>query len=188
MAQPGRRSAIYGSATTSDGRGLPVPIDTAVGLADKAGVEPSRLDMAIDGLIKLCEDGAQLLDNQGPMLDALMKRVQVEAQRSLARIEQLTAEEDARVERGEATTLPGINDMLARALDIVNRVTVVMDRVNKMLLNAIKAKDTAIRLRTFIATGDEAQTGLEGLGESALRRMVNLTANGEMLPPEERRG
>ncbi len=192
MAQPGRRSAIYGSqgsAQHADGSGLPVTVDSNVGFVDKANVDPSRLDAAIDSLVRLCEDGAALIDENGPMLRALMQRVQVEANRALARIEALSNLEQSQLEKGEdAASIPGLTDMLARSLDIVNKVTVVMDRVNKMLVNAVKAKDTAIRLRTFIATGDSDTHGLENLSENALRRMINLTANGEMLPSEERRG
>lgn len=188
MGQPGRKSTIYGSAVTADGRGLPMTVDNNTGLADKAGIEPSRLDGAISSLIKLCEDGAELLDQNGPMLTVLMQRVQKEAQRSLAEIERVSLEEDRQRDAGEiVATIPGINDQLARALEIANKVSIVMDRVNKMLVNAIKAKDTAVRLRTFIATGDMEQTGLENMSESALRRMVNETANGEMLPQEERK-
>lgn len=188
MARPGRRSIIYGEATTADGRGLPVTVDGRGGLIDQAGIQPTELDEAIGSLIKLCEDGGELLSTSGPMLDALMKRVDVEAKKALARIEQLSAEEDARVAKGEATTIPGINDMLARALDVANRVTIIMDRVNKMLLNAVKAKDTAVRLRTFVATGDEQDRGINNMSENALRRLVNATLAGDQLPAEDRRG
>lgn len=192
MAHPGRRSAIYGtqgSAQHADGSGLPVIVDSNVGLVDRANVDPSRLDTAIDSLVRLCEDGAALIDENGPMLRALMQRVQVDANRTLKQIEMLSLKEQQALDAGEdPKTIPGLTDMLARSLDIVNKVTVVLDRVNKMLVNAVKAKDTAIRLRTFIATGDAETHGLENLSENALRRMINLTANGEMVPLEERRG
>jgi hypothetical protein len=185
----GRRSMIYGEATTADGRGVPVTIDGApTGLADKAGIEPSRLDVAVNGLIKICEDGAEMLEHNGPMLTALMQRVQVEAKKALHRIEMQSAAEDALTEDERAKIIPGINDQLARALDIASKVSVILDRVNKMLTNAVKAKDVAIRLRTYIATGDQEDRGLESMGENALRRLVNATANGDSLPIEERRG
>lgn len=188
MAQPGRRSTIYGSAELTDGRGLPVPIERGVGLSDKAGMEPDKLDAAIDSLVRLCEDGAGLLDECGPMLTALMEQVKKEAAKALRRIEKLSDAEDAMTVDEQSKIVPGINDQLGRALDIVGKVTTVMDRVNKMLGNAVKAKDTAIRLRTFIATGDVESHGLEGMSENALRRMVNLTAGGETIAREERRG
>jgi hypothetical protein len=174
---------VYGSAETLDGAGLPVTIDTNVGLADKAGIEPSRLDTAIDGLVKLCEDGARVLDDSSPMVEAYMRRLSVEAAKALKTIEDLSAAEGA----GEAA-IPGINDMLARTLDIVSKITTIQEKVSKMLVNAVKAKDVAIRLRTFIATGDEEDHGLEDMSENALRRLINATASGDQLPREERRG
>jgi len=188
MGQPGRRSAIYSEARTNDGRGLPMTVEGGnTGLIDKANVDPTRLDAAIDSLVRLCEDGAALIDENGPMLRALMQRVQIEANRTLKQIEALSELEQSQAEKGESTVIPGLNDMLARTLDIVNKVTTIMDRVNKMLVNAVKSKDTAIRLRTFIATGDSETHGLENLSENALRRLINQTANGEMVPEEERR-
>lgn len=184
----GRKSAIYGQAITGDGRGVPMTIDNNVGLIERAGVEPSRLDGAIDGLITLCEDGASMLATNGTVLAKLMTRVNAEAEKALARIEQLSAAEEQMTPEELAKIVPGINDQLGRSLDIVNKVTIVLDRVNKMLANAVKAKDIAIRLRTFIATGDELDTGLEGMSESQLRRIINATANGEMIPQVERRG
>lgn len=189
MAKPGRRSAIYGdqaSATTIDGRGLPVTIDSVVGLADRAGVEPTKLDNAIAGLIAMCEDGAELLQEAGPLVRGLVEQMKKEAEKTVHRIEMLSAAQDAKTEDEQMKIVPGITDMLARSLDVTNKITIVLDRVNKMLLNAVKAKDVAIRLRTFIATGDEAAHGLEDMGENALRRLVNLTANGEMVPAAER--
>jgi hypothetical protein len=188
MAHAGRRSTIYGEASTADGRGLPMTIENNIGLADKAGMTPDRLDAAIEGLVSICEDGAALIDQCGPMLTAYMQQVQKEAAKALRRIEALSEAEDAMTADEKNKIIPGINDQLGRSLDIVNKVTTVLDRVNKMLGNAVKAKDTAVRLRTFIATGDTDTHGLEGMSENALRRMVNLTANGEMLPNEERRG
>lgn len=194
MGKPGRRSTIYGDqnaayATTADGRGLPVTVDNNRGLVDRAGVEPARLDDAIDSLIKVCEDGAALIDGAAPMLDAIMKRVRIESDKALARIESLSATIDEKeATEQQITVLPGINDMLARALDVASKVTTIMDRVNKMLVNAVKAKDTAIRLRTFIATGDQDQTGLDGMSENALRRIVNETAQGNSLPRDDFHG
>jgi hypothetical protein len=186
--QRGRRSPIYDVAVTADGRGLPVTIEQGATLTTAAGMQPDRLDAAIDGLVRLCEEGAELLDEAGPMVRGLMQQMHREASKSLARIEKISAAQDALTEDEQAKVIPGLTDMLARNLDVTNKVTTILDRVNKMLLNAVKAKDVAVRLRTFIATGDGERHGLEDMSENALRRLVNATANGDQLPAEERRG
>ena len=81
---------------------------------------------------------------------------------------------------------PGITIMVATLLDLANRVSILLERAQKMTLDGVKAKDFVVRLRTFIATGDERDTGLEQMSENQLRRIINATANRDSLPPEQR--
>lgn len=170
----GRKSAIYGSpATTDGGRQVPVVIETgAVGVFDKAGIQPDRLDGVVEVLIRNAESGADLLLQHGPMLDRLMRHLQREIDARVEMLEELSAAPKT----GEIPK--GIPAALAELLDLAGKVSIILDRVNKMTLNAVKSKDDAIRLRTFIATGDEQDHGFADMGETALRKIVNAAAHG----------
>lgn len=175
---------VYGEANRADGSGLPVPVDV-VALTDRAGMEANQLDVAIAGLVKVVEDGSALLATAGPTIERLMNHLQRELTKQIAKLEE-EFEAQRTAPPGEVTR--GLSPQLVETLEAANRVTMILDRVNKMLTNSVKAQDQAIRLRTFIATGDEDRTGLDGMSEAALRRLINQTANGEMLPVEQRRG
>lgn len=183
MPHPGRRSAIYGEAVTADGAGLPVTIDSNVSLIDKAGISPDVLDEAIRGFVKIIDDGTAMLSNTGDTIARLMTHLEKELNRQITQLEA----EYANGHGANGEVVRGLSPQLAESLKMANSVTVILDRVHKMMSNAVKAQDQAVRLRTFIATGDEAVTGLEGQSENALRRLINATLAGEMVPVEQRR-
>jgi hypothetical protein len=59
----------------------------------------------------------------------------------------------------------------------------MLDRLNKMTMQAVKAKDEAVRLRAFLA-GDEDRGSLDGLSEVQLRKLVTDAASGWTRPEE----
>lgn len=183
MPHPGRRSAIYGEAITADGAGLPVTIDT-LSPFDKAGIAPTQLDEAIRGFVGIIDDGTRLLSQSGDTIQRLMTHLERELNVEITKLEAEHANgHDAN--GGEVTR--GMSPRLAESLKMANSVTVILDRVHKMMMNAVRAQDQAVRLRAFVATGDESVTGLEGQSENALRRLINATLQGEMVPVEQRR-
>lgn len=180
MAQHGRKSTIYGEATVrEEGRGVPMTIQSGVvGLADKAGMEPSRLDIAIENLVRNVEDSAEVLLQNGPMLKRSLGLLYRMVNEEVERLETLLAAPES----GEVAS-PILSQKLVSALELTGKISIIMDRTAKSITNAVKAQDDAIRLRTFIATGDEGESGLENLGENQLRRIVNAAAGGFVEKP-----
>lgn len=174
---------IYGEMVTSDGRASPVQVLDP--LSDKSGIPADRLDTLIDGLAKVLDDGAALINRTGTTLDRLMGHLVKELNKQINKLE---AEYEAQQDAQPGEVVRGLAPQLAETMAMADKVTLMLDRLNKMQSNAVKAQDQAVRLRTFIATGDEVDHGLDGLGENALRRLVNATLNGEMIPSEQRRG
>lgn len=171
----GKRSAVYGAIVDQRGNATPVTVDNdPVGLGDKAGYEPERLDPVIGVLIHNAESGAALLQRYTPALAVLMERVETELKTLL------TAMKPTELPNPDAEVPPkGMGDGIAIALDLANKVSIILERLNKMTLNAVKSKDDATRLRTFLATGDEEGVGgLENLSEDQLRRIVIGAASG----------
>lgn len=182
MSDRGRRSVIYGEMVTSDGRAAPVDVLAPL---DKGGIPPDRLNDLIDGFAKVLDDGASLIETSGKTLDRLMKHLSKELHKQISKLEaEYAAQEDA--PPGEVVR--GIAPQLAETMMMADKVTLILDRLTKMQSNAMKAQDQAVRLRTFIATGDQDDHGLDGMSENALRRLVNATLNGESIPAEQRRG
>lgn len=186
MGHQGRKSAIYGDAVTGDGRGLPMTVESHVGLVDKAGIEPQQLDSAVQSLISIVDGGSALLLSNAPMLEKLMKALQKEVDRVMESFE--VEAERAALSPPSEQSKPGLTVAIAVLLDLTARVSIVLDRVDKMVMNAVKAKDMVVRLRTFIATGDEHDRGLDGMSENQLRKMINATARGEDVPELDRNG
>lgn len=182
----GRHSAIYGGAVTSDGRGVPMTVEGAVGLMDKAGIDPTQLDETVQKLIALVDGGSSLVLANAPMLTKLMAALKKEVERVLDAFE-IEAERQAASPPGEQSK-PGITVACATMLDLAARVSIILDRIAKMTTDAAKAKDTVVRLRTFIATGDEVDRGMEHMSENQLRKLINATARGEEVPEGDRHG
>jgi len=93
MARPGRQSTIYGDSSTSDGRGIVTTLESGpIGLVDKAGIDPQQLDQAVLNLISMVDGGSALILDNAPMVQKLMKRLQLEVDRAIAAMEQIDAQ------------------------------------------------------------------------------------------------
>lgn len=180
----GKKSAIYGGAQLTDQRGLgvPVPIDTEpIGLREKIGYMPERLDDLIETLIQNTEQGAGLLRKYTPALGQLMSRLAAELD-VLLQAMAVTAPPSA---SGEVVA-PAVPAGVDIALRLAGQVSIILERLNRMTMQSVKAKDDATRLRVFLATGDdeEALKGLENCSEIELRKMVQAAAAGFKEPEQ----
>lgn len=180
MADRGKKSAVYGSLVNARGQGAMVEVLPPRGLDDRAGYSPEALDPIIATLLRNASDGAQLVAAQGPMLMALMQRVQHE----IGVLLEMTKPSEVQVVEGEVSK-PAISEALACLLPLADKASIILDRLNKMTLNAAKTVDDASRLRTFLATGDEDDGGLKGMSESQLRQLINDAAQGWQKPEPE---
>jgi hypothetical protein len=181
VANRGKKSALYGSVTTPQGDGTPVLVEhMPLGLHEKSGYDPAKLDPIIDTLIDNAASGARLLKTYTPALEALMRRL---AQELNQRLDSLTAQQRPALPApadGKAPIPPPLPspDALEVVLDLASKVSVILERLNKMTMNSVGSKDQATRLRTFLATGDSDDGGLANMGENQLRRMVVRAAAG----------
>jgi hypothetical protein len=171
---PGKRSAIYGALTDSRGRSRNVEVfqPKVLGVNEKAGFAPERLDDVVASLIENAEGGAELLKQYTPMLQQLMMKLGEEIKLLLEHMAPTTFSTN-----GEAAPTR-ITDALTVALELSSKVSVVLERVNKMVMQSSKSVDDVTRLRTFLVTGDDDPTGIDGLGETDLRRIVANAASG----------
>lgn len=167
----GKRSAIYGEARTQDGLGMPMVIERGVVGMDKGGYAPETLDPVIQRLIDNADSGATLLQRFTPMLAAIMTRLDAEVKKNL---DMVTA---VPVKEGEVPP-PHVTAATAMVLEMAEKVTSILEKINKMTMQSVRSKDDATRLRTFLATGDTERKGLEELGENQLRRIINEAAAG----------
>ena len=168
----GKRSAIYGALTDSRGRSRNVEVyePQVLGVNEKGGFAPERLDAVVQSLIENAEGGAELLKTYTPMLQDLMRKLAEEIKLLLDNMAPTTF-------NGE-TPKTAITDALTVALELSSKVSVVLERVNKMTMQSSKSVDDVTRLRTFLVTGDDDPTGIDGLGETDLRRIVANAAAG----------
>lgn len=165
-------STSYAEVVNSNGHGLSVPVQTS-GLHEKAGYAPDRLDPVVQTLVKNAEDGADLLQRYTPMLDALMGELQVHVKRLI--------DPDTVRSAPDGTMIEPPN--LGEILKIATQVSMIMERLNKMTMNAVKAKDDASRLRSFLA-GDQDRGDLDHLSENQLRKLVSDAASGWVKPED----
>lgn len=172
----GKKSAIYGGAVLDSHKSLGAPMviepEVLASALDRAGFAPERLDGIIRTLIDNADSGSKLLQEYTPMLQGIMRRLRTELDAMLATM----AVTPPVSEDGKAPT--GMGDGVIIMLELAGKVSVVLERLNKMTLHAVKSKDDAVRLRTFLATGDDERATLENLGETALRRIVTDAAQG----------
>lgn len=169
----GKRSAIYGALTDSRGRSRNVEVyqPQVLGVNEKGGFAPERLDNVVQSLIENAEGGAELLKTYTPMLQQLMMKLADEVK--------LLLENMAPTKFAEGEVQPTrITDALTVALELSGKVSMVLERVNKMTMQSSKSVDDVTRLRTFLVTGDDDPTGIDGLGETDLRRIVANAAAG----------
>jgi hypothetical protein len=154
---------------------------------DKGGFAPETLDGVIQTLVDNARSGAELLQKYTPLVAGLMQELQtylgnelehMQLQVALARAPIDRSEEDAEKARAvQAATM-------AQVLDWTSRVSMVLERINKMTMQAVKTKDEATRLRVFLA-GDEERGTLDGMSEVALRKLVSDAASGWTSPDGE---
>ena len=173
MANRGKKSAVYGELTTSRGQVMPVEVMPPGAFSDKAGYAPQALDPIIEKLLENAASGAELLTTTVPMLRALMVRLQAEVAVLLSNMP-VTQPLDPNAE----VVPPDMGGAISIVLGLADKASMILDRLQKMNLNQTKAADDATRLRTFLATGDEENDGLKGLGEAQLARMVTDAASG----------
>jgi hypothetical protein len=149
-----RRSAVYGEALSSTGVAVPAVVERP-----HKGFPPERLDGIIDMLVSNADSGAMLLAKYTPMLDAMLTQL---------------AEHVAVLLSLGSPTADSFPDLVA----VAGEVSTIMERVNKMMLSSVKAKDQAVRLQKFLTGDDDKATELDNLGEIQLRRLVNEAADG----------
>jgi hypothetical protein len=171
---------LYGpdAVNATTGHAVPMVIEAMPvgGLRDKAGYAPERLDDTIGQLIQNAETGARLIADSTPMLQSLMLRVQHEVDAQLAQVVAT-----APLKEGEVPP-PHVRAELAVALSLAKDISIIMERLNKMVLGSGKVLDDASRLRTFLATGDAERGGLEELGENQLKQMLLDAVSGWQAP------
>lgn len=160
-----RNSAIYGGeGRTLDGRGVPAVV---LPERDKGGYGPSDLDAPIQTLLANASEGARLLQVHTPLLDALLVELKAQITELLTWIAEHREGKVRLNDEGVAIPPPNIGDVSKAA----TQVSQVVERINKMQLNSVKAADDATRLRSFLA-GDQDRGDLDGLGERDLRRII----------------
>jgi hypothetical protein len=162
-----RRSITYGEST-SEGITTPVLVERIPQRREKAGYAPDALDVIINQLLSNARQGAEMLGRHAPMLDELMIKLQDYAQSLIARTD---------------TTDPD-PQLLNQFLDVVDRVSQITERINKMMFTNVRAKDEATRLRIALV-GDEMPRDLEHLSDTQLRRMVTDAAQGWQKPIDD---
>jgi hypothetical protein len=166
----GRKSAMYGSG--ADTALTPVVVLPATSGNAAAGYSPELLDELITTLIQDAEGGARLIGQYKPALQNLMQRLQSEVTLVLSMIPQAT-----RVANSDGS--PRIEtEGLETALRLADKITMILDRVNKMVLNSVKSIDDGTRLRKDLATGDTERKRLEDLGEQQLRKIIQQASEG----------
>jgi len=163
-----RKSAIYSEAS-SNGTSLPVVVEGA--LARRDGMAPERLDDVIETLVDNAESGAALLKQYTPVLEGLMHKLQD----GLTVL--FTPQEP--VDGVEPTPPPSWQLIL----DIAGKVSVIIERMSKMTMQAVKSKDDATRLRMELAKGPES-VDLDNLSEGQLRKLVLDAAAGFPKEPD----
>ena len=171
------RKSMYGTVTRVDGRSSPVTVLDPIRSMDKGGYEPEALDPLIQKIAVNAMAGGALLDRYTPMLETVMRQLQTQLAGVL---QQLMPNPTA-----EAAGEPNVRGVYYEALNLAEKISLLLERLNRMKLNSIKALDDATRLRAYLATGDVDDGGLSGLGEQALRKIVTDAATGWQKPTEE---
>jgi hypothetical protein len=172
-----KRSAIYGTLTRPNGHSESVPIEPVVGdLSDKAGYAPEALDPVVQVIIRNNEIVSGLLLKYTPILAKLMERVEVEVR------VQLEMDPDNACEKCKTLVDPR---NFSIAANVAEKVSIILDRLNKMMYQGVRSMDDATRLRTFLKVGDSDDFGgLKTLSESQLRKIVSDAAAGWAKEPE----
>jgi hypothetical protein len=162
---------MYGSG--ADTALTPVVVLPATSGNAAAGYSPELLDELITTLIQDAEGGARLIGQYKPALQNLMQRLQSEVTLVLSMIPQ------ASQIAAQGTTPARIEtEGLETALRLADKITMILDRVNKMVLNSVKSIDDGTRLRKDLATGDTERKRLEDLGEQQLRKIIQQANEG----------
>jgi hypothetical protein len=170
------RKSMYGSLQRTDGSGAPVQVLSPSTL-DKGGFEPEALDPLIAKVARNAMAESVLLDRYTPMLETIMKQLETQLAGVLRQL--------APNPTAEAAGEPNVRGVYYEALNLAEKVSLILERLNRMKMNAIRALDDGTRLRAYLATGDVDDGGLSGLGEQELRKIINEAAAGWQKPVEE---
>jgi Ser/Thr protein kinase RdoA (MazF antagonist) len=111
---------------------------------NQAGYEPARLDVMIQGYLRVCERAVAQAEALGPLVE--------QAIGLLAETPVADTKEDVRERASDATLL--------------------FERTTKASLNLVKAADELTRLRSFLAGGPDSRPDISAMGEHELRQMI----------------
>lgn len=176
----GKKSAVYGAIVDQRGNGASVEVLPDRYPDDKAGYAPERLDPVVQTLIQNAETGSTMLVEYSPILAAVMVKIKEQLQTQLECMTPQELPENASADDIKRAAL--LRDLaFSGLLELAEKASCILERVNKMVFQSVRSKDTASRLRAFLAGVGEDKDGADGLAnlsESELRRRVTQAAQG----------
>jgi hypothetical protein len=176
----GKKSAVYGAIVDQRGNGASVEVLPERYPDDKAGYAPEKLDPVVATLIENAETGSQMLVEYSPILKAVMQKVNEQLAAALERLTPKDLPYDASEEDKKREAM--LRDLAFNGLlELADKAAQLLERVNKMVFQSVRSKDTASRLRAFLAGVGEDKDGADGLAnlsENELRRRIVDAAQG----------
>lgn len=176
MSQRGKKSALYGELVAG-GNGTPVPVQGGVLAPEtRSGYGPERLDATIEQYITNAEAAGNLIGKYGPVLTTMLDKVNEQLGSVLKAVTIPNPADDAP---------PVVPEVFKQFIMTADDIARILERISKIVQSSGKGIDDLTRLRMFILGGDQEDTGLAGLGENDLRKMVLAAATGWQKPVEE---
>jgi len=140
-------------------------IDRVVERVKAGALTAEGLNPIIRTLAENANSGAQLLERYTPVLEGLLNQLQIKL------VEFFTPREPD--EEGNLEADPDLAD----TLKLADKVSVIIERLTKMVMQSVKAKDDAARLQMALEEKGGA-SDLDDLGEGELRKKVLEAAAG----------